>query len=40
VIIEIPENVAVDPDTVRSIIDSQKPAHTQYTLQIRNKATI
>jgi phage tail-like protein len=40
VIMEIPENVAVDPDTVRSIIDSQKPAHTQYTLQIRNKATI
>ena len=39
VMIETPENVTVDPDTVRSIIDSQKPAHTQYTLQIRNKAT-
>jgi phage tail-like protein len=37
VVIEGIENETVDPRTVRSIIDSQKPAHTQYTLKIGDK---
>ncbi len=39
VIMGTPENGDVDLETVRSIIDSQKPAHTRYTLQIKNKVT-
>ena len=34
VIIEIDENSQINEHMVRSIIDSQKPAHTIYTLQI------
>lgn len=34
VILEIPETAAIDLKTVRNIIDSQKPAHTSYTLQV------
>jgi hypothetical protein len=37
VIVEAPENENIDPRTVRNIIDSQKPAHTQYTLKIGDK---
>ena len=32
---EINEDSAVDTNTVRAIIEAQKPAHTVYTLQIR-----
>lgn len=35
VTLEIDGNNEVDIDTVRSIIDSQKPAHTVYTLHIK-----
>jgi phage tail-like protein len=37
VIVEAAENENIDPRTIRSIIDSQKPAHTQYTLMIGDK---
>jgi len=37
VTLELDGNNEVDIDTVRSIIDSQKPAHTGYTLQIRRR---
>lgn len=40
VIIESPENEAIDPRTVKRIIDSQKPAHTQYTLKIGDKIIV
>lgn len=35
VTLELDDKSEVSIDTVRSIIDSQKPAHTVYTLQIR-----
>ena len=35
VILELDSNDEIDIDTVKSIIDSQKPAHTIYTLQIK-----
>ncbi|MFC1968050.1 phage tail protein [Chloroflexota bacterium] len=34
VFVELDDNSEIDIDTVKSIIDSQKPAHTIYTLQI------
>jgi phage tail-like protein len=37
VTLELDSNIEVDIDTVRSIIDSQKPAHTIYTLQIKQR---
>ena len=37
VTLEIDADSKVDIDTVKSIIDSQKPAHTIYTLQIRQR---
>ena len=33
--IELGSEGEIDTDTIRSIIDSQKPAHTSYTLQVR-----
>jgi hypothetical protein len=33
--LEIDEEDDVNEDTVRAIIDAQKPAHTHYTLEIR-----
>lgn len=40
VTLEIDGNNEVDIDTVRAIIDSQKPAHTVYTLQIKKHEDI
>ena len=37
VMLELDGNSEVDVNTVKSIIDSQKPAHTVYTLQIRQR---
>jgi phage tail-like protein len=37
VTLELDGNSEVSIDTVRSIIDAQKPAHTAYTLQIRRR---
>ena len=37
VMLELDGNSEVDINTVKSIIDSQKPAHTVYTLQIRQR---
>jgi len=37
VTLEIDGNNAVDIETVKAIIDSQKPAHTVYTLQITRR---
>jgi phage tail-like protein len=34
VTLELNENDEIDIDTVRAIIESQKPAHTVYTLQV------
>ena len=38
VMLELADGQAIDLNTVRTIIDAQKPAHTVYTLQIRQKA--
>ncbi len=38
VLIEINGKGGSDTDTIRSIIDSQKPAHTSYTLQVRQRS--
>jgi hypothetical protein len=35
VTIELDVNSAVDVNTIKSIIESQKPAHTVYTLNIK-----
>jgi phage tail-like protein len=35
--LELDDKNGVNIDTIRSIIDSQKPAHTVYTLQIRQR---
>lgn len=40
VILEIPENSRIDAKIVRNIIESQKPAHTIYTLEIRTKSMV
>ncbi|MFC1860710.1 phage tail protein [Chloroflexota bacterium] len=37
VTVEIDSNNEVNIDTVKSIIDDQKPAHTVYTLQVRRR---
>jgi hypothetical protein len=34
VTLELDEDSKVDPETVKAIIDAQKPAHATYTLQI------
>jgi phage tail-like protein len=39
VIIETPEDLKLDVKVIRDIIESQKPAHTVYTLEIRTKTT-
>ena len=39
VILELEDLSTVDEERVRSIIESQKPAHAGYTLQIINKAS-
>jgi phage tail-like protein len=39
VIIETNDESNIDPKTVREIIESQKPAYTVYTLEIRNKTS-
>jgi phage tail-like protein len=36
--IELDGEAVIDTDTIRSIIDSQKPAHTSYTLQVRQRS--
>jgi phage tail-like protein len=38
VTLELEGNSEINPDTVRAIIEAQKPAHTAYTLEIRNLA--
>lgn len=38
VTLELEGNSGINPDTVRAIIEAQKPAHTAYTLEIRNLA--
>jgi len=38
VTLNLDEDNAINDDTVRAIIDSQKPAHAGYTLQIRRKS--
>jgi phage tail-like protein len=40
VTLELEDNSAVDIETVRAIIDSQKPAYTVYTLQIKKRETV
>jgi phage tail-like protein len=40
VTIEGTEGENIDPRTVKSIIDSQKPAHTRYTLKIGDKVIV
>jgi phage tail-like protein len=40
VIIEVPEDSHIDNKIVREIIESQKPAHTIYTLEIRTLAAV
>jgi phage tail-like protein len=37
VTLELEDNSTVDIETVRAIIDSQKPAHAVYTLQIKKR---
>ena len=37
VILETGADEVVDPDTVKSIIEGQKPAHTRYTLELRKR---
>jgi phage tail-like protein len=37
VTLELDDSKEIDPNTVRTIIDAQKPAHTVYTLQIKRK---
>lgn len=40
VVVEASDVETIDPRTVKSIIDSQKPAHTQYTLKIGDKIIV
>jgi len=40
VTIDATEGENIDPRTIKSIIDSQKPAHTQYTLKIGGKVIV
>jgi len=40
VTLELEDNSNVDIETVRAIIDSQKPAHTVYTLQIKKREAV
>jgi hypothetical protein len=37
VTLELDDDDEIDIDTVRTIIESQKPAHTVYTLQINTR---
>ena len=37
VILEVPDVSTIDADIVRSIIESEKPAHTTYSLQINER---
>jgi phage tail-like protein len=37
VILELDKDDRIDPKVIRRIIESQKPAHTDYTLQINEK---
>jgi phage tail-like protein len=39
VILDVPANSQIDVKVIREIIESQKPAHTIYTLEIRSKNT-
>jgi phage tail-like protein len=39
VILDVPANSQIDVKVIREIIESQKPAHTIYTLEIRSKTT-
>jgi hypothetical protein len=36
VTLDLDGNSEINPNTVRAIIEAQKPAHTAYTLEIRN----